>query len=47
MTETDAMERGVHCPECGSHTSFGGVVTTGQCAGRGCETTLALELVVE
>lgn len=50
LQERDSIEGGVRCPACGSYTSFGDVVATGRCSGawfRGCEATLALDLVFE
>lgn len=51
LTERDSIEGGVHCPNCGSYTSFADIIATGHCR-RGrrreepCETTLAIDLVV-
>lgn len=52
LTESDSMERGVNCPNCGCYTSFNDIIATGQCRGvtrrdNPCETTLAIELVVD
>ncbi|WP_372912238.1 hypothetical protein [Salinigranum sp.] len=50
LSEDDAMERGVRCPNCGSYTSFTDIVATGRCRGawRGdCATRLGLDLIVE
>jgi hypothetical protein len=50
LSEDDAMERGVRCPNCGSYTSFGDIVTTGRCRGswRGdCTTELRLDLIIK
>jgi adenine-specific DNA methylase len=50
LSEDDAMERGVRCPNCGSYTSFADIIATGWCRrarGGDCETRLGLDLVVE
>ena len=49
LGERHAMEGGVHCPECGSYTSFGDVLATGRCSGVGddCRASMRIELVVE
>ncbi|AUV83527.1 hypothetical protein C2R22_19320 [Salinigranum rubrum] len=50
LSEDDAMERGVRCPNCGSYTSFTDIVATGRCRGawRGdCTIRLGLDLIVE
>ena len=50
LSEDDAMERGVRCPNCGTYTSFSDIVSTGHCRGqwRGdCRTRLSLDLIVE
>lgn len=50
LSERDAMEGGVRCPDCGSDTSFGDVLATGRCRGRRnerCEVTLELELILQ
>jgi hypothetical protein len=46
LSEEEAMERGVRCPDCGSYTSFMDIIATGRCRGD-CETRLSLDLVVE
>jgi hypothetical protein len=49
LSEGDAMERGVRCPNCGSYTSFTDILATGHCRGvrtSSCETRLRLDLVV-
>ncbi|WP_411965073.1 hypothetical protein [Haloferax sp. YSMS24] len=48
LTERDAMEMGIRCPNCDTYTSFGDILATGQCRGewKGCTTELELELVV-
>jgi hypothetical protein len=46
LSEDEAMERGVRCPDCGSYTSFTDIIATGRCRGD-CETRLSLDLVVE
>jgi hypothetical protein len=48
LSEGDAMERGVRCPNCGSYTSFTDILATGHCHGartHDCETHLRLDLV--
>jgi hypothetical protein len=50
LSEDDAMERGVRCPNCGSYTSFTDIVTTGRCRGAwhgDCRARLSLDLIVE
>jgi hypothetical protein len=50
LSEDDAMEGGVRCPNCSSYTSFTDVLATSQCRGawRGdCQTRLWLDLVIE
>ena len=50
LSEGDAMEHGVQCPNCGIYTSFVDILATGQCRGGwpgGCETRLSLDLVVD
>ncbi|WP_396610981.1 hypothetical protein ACH9L7_12245 [Haloferax sp. S1W] len=45
LSETDAMEMGIRCPSCGTYTSFGDILATGECRGAECTTGLKLELV--
>ncbi|MFB6155944.1 MAG: hypothetical protein ABEJ22_08610 [Haloferacaceae archaeon] len=50
LGEQHAMEGGVHCPECGSYTSFGDVLATARCSGyerESCDVAMRLELLVE
>jgi hypothetical protein len=47
LGERDAMEGGVHCPECGSYTSFGDILATRRCSGINCDVTMRMELLVE
>ncbi|UVE51342.1 hypothetical protein KU306_05540 [Haloferax larsenii] len=46
LSERDAMEMGIRCPNCGTYTSFGDILATGQCRGMGCVSGLELELVI-
>ena len=52
LTEEDAVEGGVRCPNCGGYNAFGDIVATGQCRNawesnsRECVTGLELDLVV-
>ena len=52
LTEGDAIEEGVRCPNCGGYNAFADIIATGRCRnGWGaneddCSTTLALDLVV-
>jgi hypothetical protein len=50
LSEDDAMERGVRCPNCGTYTSFTDILATNRCRGvrsSECETHLWLDLVVD
>ena len=50
LSEDDAMEQGVRCPNCGTYTAFTDIVATGHCRGawRGdCSAQLSLDLIVE
>jgi hypothetical protein len=50
LSERDAMEGGVRCPNCGSYTSFVDILATERCRGASaaaCGTRLSLDLVVE
>jgi hypothetical protein len=50
LSEDDAMERGVRCPNCGTYTSFTDILATGRCRGvrsDECRTRLWLDLVVD
>ncbi|MFB6129550.1 MAG: hypothetical protein ABEJ28_01865 [Salinigranum sp.] len=49
LSESDGMEGGIRCPNCGSYTSFGDIIATGRCRGtetRQCDVGLALDLVI-
>lgn len=52
LTEGDAIEAGVRCPNCGSYNTFDDIVATGRCRrawrsdGDDCTAGLALDLVV-
>ena len=52
LTEGDAIEEGIRCPNCGGYNAFGDIIATGRCRnGWGaseddCGTELALDLVV-
>jgi hypothetical protein len=50
LSERDAMEGGIRCPNCGSYTSFVDILATERCRGvlsGDCEIQLSLDLVVE
>ncbi|MGM0590825.1 MAG: hypothetical protein ACQETI_04200 [Halobacteriota archaeon] len=52
LSEIDAMERGVRCPNCGKYNSFGDIIATGHCRGAyhdsgSCTARLALDLVID
>ncbi|WP_380681405.1 hypothetical protein [Salinigranum sp. GCM10025319] len=50
LSERDAMEGGIRCPNCGSYTSFVDILATERCRGvlsGECELRLSLDLVVE
>ena len=52
LTEGDAIEEGVRCPNCGGYNAFADIIATGRCrneweASEGdCGIELALDLVV-
>ena len=52
LTEGDAIEAGVRCPNCGGYNSFADIIATGQCrnawgsSADDCGAELALDLVV-
>jgi hypothetical protein len=50
LSERDAMEGGIRCPNCGTYTSFVDILATERCRGvlsGDCEIRLSLDLVVE
>lgn len=51
LTERDSIEGGVHCPNCGSYTSFDDIIAIGRCRGSRrredpCDAALAIDLVI-
>ena len=52
LTEGDAIEAGVRCPNCGGYNAFADIIATGRCRNAwrsseaDCTATLALDLVV-
>ena len=52
LTEGDAIEEGVRCPNCGGYNAFTDIIATGRCRNAwgssegDCAAALALDLVI-